>query len=199
MTLGHNLALDLDADVAGALYHVDAVVRVARMLEDLLFLFVPGVHAFPVERAVAANVLALRQRIQVAPHRVFGRAIANPHGPVRRLAFVRAPRVQLRGLQQVLPNVLGRKVVHREVIALAQEHSAFAVGDRLAVERHPHPSRARLNLDAMRAATQVLLPQLLALCYDNHHSSPPGLDALRSAATIPDLRGRELAKCIARG
>ena len=54
--------------------------------------------------------------------------------------------MQLGRFEQVLPNVLRREVVHGRQAGLAQHHGTLAIGDGLAVERHPHSARERLDV-----------------------------------------------------
>src|SRR5439155_23198761 len=66
-TLGDELAGGLHPDVAVTVQHVDPVVRVTGVDEDLVILLVPGVHLFPVEGDVILERLEAWPGIRVGP------------------------------------------------------------------------------------------------------------------------------------
>ena len=80
--LCNRVAVDHDANVALARHHIDALVRIARMLEKLLFFFHPLVHFRPIESKVVFQAGRLGARSRITPRRVFGAAIADLDRPI---------------------------------------------------------------------------------------------------------------------
>ena len=71
-------------------------------------------------------------------------------------------------VEELAAHVLGRKVIHRLQVALAQQHRTFAIGNRLSVEHHAYAPRRRLDVNPMRSLAQVFLTRLRARCGDDH-------------------------------
>ncbi len=143
-------AVEPHADVARAAQDVDAMMRVARVDEDLLVLLEPGVHRVPAERDVPADALPAGRRALVAPGVVDGLALADAHRPVRRLAARRAVRAVRARHEQVLAHVLAREVVvgelvERRLVAAHHQERALRAGDLGAAEAHAHTPVGRLE------------------------------------------------------
>src|SRR5713101_4969377 len=80
---GH--ASEHDPDMARTRQNIHALVGIACMREDLLILFVPGIHLVPVQGQVALDRWSVGQGTRIAPGRMFGHAVADADRPVRRL------------------------------------------------------------------------------------------------------------------
>ena len=145
--LGDDRPVELDADMARAAQHVDAVVRVARVLEDLVVLLPPRVHRVPVEGDVPGDVGARVDRLRVVPDRVLGDPVADADREVARLALARAGGVLVRRLEQVVADVLQREVVDGEMALLEEDQDAVRVGDGLAAEHHADALDRRFDRD----------------------------------------------------
>src|SRR5688572_8625623 len=77
------------------------------------------------------------------------------HGPVRRVALVRAVRVLLARDEQLHAHLLPREVVDREETMLVQELRVAAVDHRLAAEQRADAPRGVLEVDQPLLARQL--------------------------------------------
>ena len=103
-----------------------------------------------------------RERLAVRPDRVGLDPVAYAKRAVRRVALVRAVRLLLARLEQVVPQVLLRHVVHRQVPGLVEELRAERVEDRLPREEAAEPVRDRLEEQdgaRRRVGDEVELPR----------------------------------------
>ena len=135
--------------------HVDPVIGVARVDDRGLVLLQPLVHLVPVEGEVAGERRRIVERLWVAPDRVLGDLAAGMHGPVRRLALVRAGGVLVARDEQVHADLLLREVVDRQKTLLVQQLRVTAVDDGLAAEPRADPPRRVLEVDQALRARQL--------------------------------------------
>ena len=156
------------------------------MHEDLVILFVPGVHLVPVKGDVAAELSPVRTRFRVAPRCVGTHAIADLHAPPR--DFRRGGTV--RWSQDVHTNVLDGEPVNRCPPGLKGEQHALAVGDRDSPKVGAHPAGTALDPDLGPLPPAAWISRL-ALCCQHlphptiNHSYPSSIPARRH----PPLQG----------
>jgi hypothetical protein len=105
------------------------------MPEHLLVLAEPLVYLLPAERRVPGEEGGRGDRLAVRPDRVGLEAASDADRAVRRRALVRAPRPAVARLEQLVPQVLLRHVVHGEVPRLVQELRADRVEHGLPGEK----------------------------------------------------------------
>jgi hypothetical protein len=135
-------------EVTGGASDVDPMIRVGRVAENPLVLFVESVHQAPREGDRVAQRRCLRRRVDVLPGAPFGDlALAAGDGEPFRPA-----EVLVRALAVAVPQHTGGDVADREVgnrIAgrLEQEHRVVASGDDVAAELDAHPPAERLEVE----------------------------------------------------
>ena len=129
--------------MAGAARHIDPVVRVTGVDKDLVILLVPGVHLVPVESDVVPERLEAWPRIRVGPG-----CLLRPPLPCHDIEagspVLRRPG-RARGADMLARDVGLRKPVDGQPLRLEREQDVAGVGDRNAVEVHPHPAGRRLH------------------------------------------------------
>ncbi len=122
--------------MAGTGQDVYALVGIACVREDLLLLFVPGVHQVPVESQVALDRWSAGQGAWIAPGRIFGHAGASANCPVRRFPFQGREATVFSRLQQIHAHIFQRKVEDRQPSKFMQEHDMHAISHGDASEDH---------------------------------------------------------------
>ncbi len=182
------------------------MIRVARVDEDLVVLFEPGVELVPVEGDVVGQGGLLGARLGVAPGCPLGDALADTQRPV--VDGRRGFGVVTGGLQQVGVHVRAGEPVDGHALRLEHQHDPRAVGDRDATEEGPHPARARLDREGAheawclrREGSQRRSPGRLS------HRCRHGCDSLPSRRTaaaavqndLPQTRGRQTGGLRRRG
>lgn len=140
--------------------HVDPVVRVADVAEDLLVLVEPGVHTVPVDGDEPAQPLGAGERLGVVPDRVLREAVAGLDGLVVRDALERAVRVVGAGDQQVGVDVLAGHVQLRQEGGFVHQGAAHAVQDRTAAEEGADATREGVLEEAVRGAVDAVVDGL---------------------------------------
>ena len=116
------------------------------LVEQLIFLE-PGVHLVPIKGEVFLYILPIREGLEVAPDGVLLHPVAHPDGPIGRIALVGTVGVVVGRLQQVHAHVFFGEVVDGTMPGLAEQLGPLAVDNRLAVDHHPHPAGAQVDLD----------------------------------------------------
>src|SRR6202020_3468049 len=90
-----------------------------------------------------------REGVRGVPRPVLDDLVSNPDRVVGRVALLRAVRVTVGWLEELLTYVLGREVVDRLQARLVQHHRLAAVGDPLAADLDPDPLRRRLEIQRL--------------------------------------------------
>jgi hypothetical protein len=76
VAVGHHRVLDEHLDVTRGAQHVDPVIGIAGLDEDLPVLLEPGVGLVPLEGHIAGELGHRGQRLGVGPHGILDDAVA---------------------------------------------------------------------------------------------------------------------------
>jgi len=87
----------------------------------------------------------LRERLLIAPHRIFDPAVADLYRPVGGIALVGAMGAVLGPFEQIHAHVLARKIIDRAMTGLEHQARPDRVGDGRVLDEDAHAFRALLE------------------------------------------------------
>src|SRR5918992_571937 len=170
--LGEHDSLELNANPAGRADRVDARVRVARVDENLLVLFVPGIERRPVDAHHA------RERLDLLAGKQMRTAL--PLAPADAKAVARcAPPPQAFGMilvdEQLGVDVVERDVVVRVLRPLPDIERPRRVKDGDPFQDAAYPARHRLDVVDRNDALRVVAHATARFCFRLHQTAtrPP--------------------------
>ena len=118
-TLGDGFATEENADVAAASQRVHALIGIARVDENFILLFVPGIHLVPIKSDISGDFRDALDGVLIAPNCVFRRPVPDGQRPIGRLSLDGSMGEVVGPLHEVHPDVFGREIVYGPVPCLA--------------------------------------------------------------------------------
>jgi hypothetical protein len=113
------LPVDHHPHVPLARHDIDPLVRVARVLENLLIFLHPLVHLRPIKRVMTLEARGFCERCCITPYGVFGAFVAHLHRPEAGFAFDFTPGFVSTRHKEIRAYVFFRKIIGGQDFRLA--------------------------------------------------------------------------------